>query len=475
MPKKINYQKLEKDLTRVKKSCWEIWEEKTKNASFNFADDYKSFLNSAKTERESVAEGIKLAEKKGFKNIKHVKVLKPGDKIYFSYKDKGLILARVGKDSLEQGINIIMAHIDSPHLDLKVNPLYEDEGLGFFKTHYYGGIKKYQWPTIALALHGIAYLANGKKADINIGEKDNEPVFMITDLLPHLDRPSQAGSEIKNREVKGEDLNLLIGTLPVKDEKIKEKVKLALLEYLFNHYGIKEEDLASAEISVVPSEKARDLGFDRSLISAYGHDDRICAYAAIMSLFSAKECPRTQICIWIDREETGSEGGASAKSILLENFISMLLRLSNDKSNLESVYNLFARSKALSADVSAALDPDYKDVYELRNVFRLGYGATVEKYTGSGGKYFTSEASAQFVQEIRAIFKKDKNIVYQLGGGLGKIDQGGGGTIAKYLANRNIEVIDIGVPLLNMHAPLEIASKADLYSLYLAFKAFYEN
>lgn len=472
--KKLNHQKLEKELMIKKKSCWENWDERTKNKSFAFAEDYKKFLNAAKTESETAKIGEIIARKNGFKNIADIKSIKPGDKVYFVQRGKSVIFARIGRKSLAEGVRIVMSHIDSPHLDFKVNPLYEDENIAFLKTHYYGGIKKYQWPTIALALHGKVYLENGKEVEIVIGEKDSDPVFMITDLLPHLDRASSAGSESRNREVKGEDLNLVIGSLPVKDEKVKEKVKLAVLEYLHKEYGIKEEDLASAELQAVPSEKARDLGFDRSLISGYGHDDRICSFAALQSLLDMKNPESTSLCIWVDREEIGSEGSTGARSNFIDIFISDLLKLAGKEKDLNEVYRLYAKSYAISADVTVAVDPDYKDVHDLRNAARLGFGLVMEKYTGSGGKYHTSEASGKFISQLRKIYFKNK-INYQIGGGLGRIDLGGGGTIAMYMANRNMEVIDTGVPLFNMHAPLEIASKADLYSAYLGYRAFFED
>jgi aspartyl aminopeptidase len=481
MPKKINYQKLEKDLVNSKKSCWEIWNDKTKKECFDFAEGYKNFLNSAKTERETVAAGLKLAESKGYRNVKSLKEVKAGDKIYAVNKDKNLFLARVGRKNIADGIRIIMSHIDSPHLDLKVNPLYEDEGIGFFKTHYYGGIKKYQWPTIALALHGVVYLKNGKKVDITIGEKDSDPVFMITDLLPHLDREGGPGTTIKGREVLGEDLNLVIGSVPLRQaqgrsgstHQIKEPVKLAILEYLNKEFGIIEEDLSSAELSAVPSEKARDLGFDRSLLSAYGHDDKICAYSSLLALFESKQTDETQMIIFVDREEIGSDGMTGAKSNFLEIFISDILQKKKEgNGSLDDIYRIFAKSSAISADVTAALDPDYKEVHDMKNCTRLGFGLAIERYTGSGGKYSTSEASGEYIRKLRAIFSANKNIAYQFSGGLGKVDRGGGGTIAKYLANRNIEVVDMGVPLFNMHAPLEIASKADLYCAFLGYKAF---
>ncbi len=464
-----------KKLLKQNKTCWEIWSESTKKKAFRFAHSYKNFLNKAKTEREAVQVGIREAEKNGFVNIEKVKFLKPGSKVYAVNRSCELILARIGKSGLKDGFNLIMSHIDSPHLDFKVSPLYEEESLAFFKTHYYGGIKKYQWPTIALALHGVVYLKNGQAKEIVIGEDENDPVFMITDLLPHLDREGGPGSQIKNRGVKGEDLNLLVGSIPIKDKKVKEKVKLATLDYLYNKYKIKEEDLASADLQAVPSEKARDLGFDRSLISAYGHDDRICSYACLEGLFDAPLQARTQVCAWVDREEIGSDGNTGAKSIFFEIFISDLLKLSGQTGSLDEVYRVFSRSVGISADVTAALDPDYKDVHDPRNACRLGYGAAIEKHTGSGGKYSTSEASGEFLARLRNIFSQNKDIVYQLSGGIGKVDQGGGGTIAKYMANRNMDIIDMGVALFNMHAPLEIASKADLYAAYLVYREFYRK
>ena len=470
-----DYKKLEKQLTIQRKSCWEAWGGATKNKAFQFAEGYKSFLNASKTERETVRESIRIVKKNGFRDIKEAKELKPGSKVYLNHQDKSLILARIGKKSLLEGMKIIMSHIDSNRLDLKVNPLYEDEGMAFFKTHYYGGIKKYQWPTIALALHGVVYLENGKEVEIEIGENEKDPVFMVTDLLPHLDREGKPGSDIKKREVQGEDLNLVIGSIPVKDEKIKQKIKLAILEYLNKEYGIKEEDFASAELQAVPSEKARDLGFDRSLISAYGHDDRVCAYSSLQSFLDAKNANQTQVCMMIDREEIGSVGTTGAQSIFIESFVSSILELSGEEGKISNAYKVFSKTQAISSDVTAAIDPDYKDVHDPRNAHKIGHGVAMEKYTGSGGKYYTSEASGKFVQELRAIFKKNKDIVYQLSGGLGKVDAGGGGTIAKYLANRNIDVVDVGVAMLNMHAPLEIVSKADLYCAYLAYKEFYNN
>lgn len=469
------YEELQKKLLLKKRSCWEVWDEAIRKKSFQFAEGYKLFLNAAKTEHEAVREGVKLAKKMGFKDISQAKKLKAGDKVYAVNRGKALYLARIGKDLGKRGLRILMSHIDSPHLDFKVTPLYEDENLAFLKTNYYAGIKKYQWPTIALALHGTVYLADGKSVEIVIGEKDSDPIFMITDLLPHLDRATGPGGAAKSREVEGEDLNLLVGSIPVRDDKVKEKVKLAVLEYLNKEYGMIEADLASAELMAVPSEKARDLGFDRSLISAYGHDDKICAYTSLMSLLDSKNNDDTQVCVWIDREEIGSEGNTGAQSIFFETFISDLLEAGGCSDDLEDVYRLFGKSTLISTDVTAAVDPDYKEVHDLRNSARMGNGLVVEKYTSTRGKYDSSEASGELMQRIRRIFDNDKNVVYQLCGGAGKVDRGGGGTIAKYMANRNMEVVDMGVALFNMHAPLEIASKADLYAAYLGYKAFLED
>lgn len=463
-----------KNLISENKSCWEKWDSKQVEQAFSFADDYKKFLNKSKTEKECVISGLEFLKLFGYKNIFETKSIKSGDKVYAINRDKCIITAKIGKNILDKGFKMVMSHIDSPHLDLKVHPLYEDESMAFFKTHYYGGLKKYQWPTITLALHGDVCLASGKKVNIKIGENENEPVFMITDILPHLDRVGGPGTAPKNREVQGEDLNLLIGSIPVKNEKTKEKIKLAILEYLNKAYNITEDDLSSADLQVVPSEKARDIGFDRSLISGHGHDDRACSFAAMQALLTSEQTNETQICYWVNREEIGSEGNTGAQSIFFEIFVSDILKLSGKDHGLDEVYRIFTKSSAISADVTAGVDPDYKDVHDLKNSCHIGHGAAIERYTGSRGKYDTSEASAEYVQKLRMILNKEK-IVYQLGGGLGKIDLGGGGTIAKYMANLNMDIVDMGMPVLNMHAPLEIISKADLYSSYLAYRTFLEK
>ncbi|MFH1030524.1 MAG: aminopeptidase [bacterium] len=475
MPKKINYKNLEKQLLFERKNCWEVWDEKTRKKAFEFSEGYKRFLNRAKTEREAVRVGIEMARKAGFVDIENPSLTLPSKgreiKVYAVNRDKNLILARIGNKFLDNGYKIIMSHVDSPRLDLKVNPLYEDESLAFFKTHYYGGIKKYHWPTIALALHGIVVLENGKKVEINIGEKEDDPIFMITDLLPHLAK-EQAKKPLLEA-IAGEELNILLGSIPVNDKNVKEKVKLAVLEYLHNEYGIKIEDFFSAEIQAVPSEKARDLGFDRSMIAAYGQDDRVCAYSSIMSILESKPSDETQLCFWIDKEEIGSEGNTGAQSLFLENFTADLLEMAGKESNMKEVYRIFDKSEALSSDVTAALDPDYRSVYDPLNSARIGYGLAFEKYNGHRGKAGSSEASAEYIAKLRNILNKN-NVVWQTAS-LGKVDEGGGGTIAMYLAKRNMEVIDAGVPLFNMHAPLEISSKADIYSAYLGYSVFFAS
>lgn len=469
MIKKIDYAKLEKDLAFEKRNCWEVWSEKEVQTALVFSEEYKNFLNVAKTEREAVRVGIDLAEKSGFKSLATCKKLKAGDKIYFVNKHKSLIFAVIGKKQLDNGLSIVMSHIDVPHLDIKVNPLYEDEGIAFLKTHYYGGIKKYHWPTIALALHGTVILGNGKKIEVSIGEKPGDPIFMITDLLPHL-----AKSQMKktlDEAIVGEELNILVGSMPVRDNKVKAKVKLAVLKYLHDEYGMTSEDFFSADLQAAPESKARDLGFDRAMVAAYGQDDRVCAYASLRSLLDTTLSDTTQVCLWIDREEIGSIGTTGAESVFIESFVADLLELTGAKSGMREVNDVFSKSFCLSSDVTVGYDPDYKFVHDPMNVAKLGCGVVLEKYGGSRGKSGTSEASIEFIQKLRKLFN-DNKVVWQTGG-LGKIDEGGGGTIAMFMAKRNMEVIDIGVALFNMHAPMEIASKADIYSAYLAYKAFY--
>ena len=361
-----------------------------------------------------------------------------------------------------------MAHVDNPHLDLKINPLYEDSGIAYFKTHYYGGIKKYQWPTIPLSLHGTVCLADGRKQEIVIGEKNEDPIFMITDLLPHLGREQL--KKTLEEGIAAEELNIVVGSIPVNDKTIKEKIKLAVLEHLHFNYGMSENDFLSAEIQAVAASSARDLGFDRSFVAAFGHDDRVCAYAAWQALANSQHRVRTQMCLWVDREEIGSEGNTSAQSSWLENILSEILEKSGQVGNFKDVYKVLEKSSAISADVTVAFDPDYKEVHDPKNTAYISCGVALEKHTGHRGKYGTSEAAAEYMQKLRAIFDK-ANIIWQPGG-LGKVDQGGGGTIAMYLAKRNMDVVDMGVGVLNMHAPIEIVSKGDVFQAYRAYKEF---
>lgn len=416
-----------------------------------------AFLSAAKTERGAVVEISKLA--RGVDLIKT-----------YINRDKTIILVHRGQKPLSQGVRIVMAHIDSPRLDLKISPLYETENLVFFKTHYYGGIKKYQWPTLPLALHGVVVKKDGRQIEINLGDKADDPIFMITDLLPHL---AQKQVEKKMKEaIEAEELNILVGSLPIKagdkkaDQKIKEKIKLNLLSLLNKQYGISLDDFISAEIQAVPAGAARELGFDRSLMAAYGHDDRICAYAAVKAFLDQKGKPDyTQIVLLADREEIGSYGATGMQSNFFYDLMGDLVGQDD-----RAVRTVLKNSKAISGDVTSALDPDYQDVHDPRNAARMGFGVALERHTGARGKYSTSEASAEYTAWIRNIL--DKNNVPWQPATLGKVDLGGGGTLAMFLAHFNMDVIDMGPPVFNMHAPYEIASKADLYASYLAYAAF---
>lgn len=431
-----------------------------------FADGYMKFLDAAKTEREAVIYAINYAEKNGFVPFEYGKKYKAGDKIYFNNRKKAFCLAVIGKESLEKGMNIAVAHIDSPRIDLKQCPVYDEAGMAFFKTHYYGGIKKYQWTTIPLALHGVVIRKDGTSVEITVGEKAEDPVFCITDLLPHLGADQM--SKTMSKAITGEGLNILIGSKPYEGESGKDSIKLAVLSILNDTYGITEEDFLSAELSLVPAEKARDLGFDRSMILSYGHDDRVCAYPILVSAAEAgKKIPtHTVLTILADKEETGSQGATGMQSCAFDGFIDEICE--NLGANPRLVY---ANSKCLSADVNACFDPNYAEVYEAKNSAFINCGVCVTKFTGSRGKSSTNDASAEYVAEIRSVFDK-AGVVWQTGE-LGKVDQGGGGTVALYMGNRNIDTIDVGVPVLSMHAPYEVVSKADLYSTYKAFKAFF--
>lgn len=432
-----------------------------------FSEGYKNFLNEAKTEREAVFFAEKLAIDKGFKPFDSSKKYNPGDKVYFVNRNKSIVFAIIGKNGTKDGVKMAVAHIDSPRLDLKPNPLYEDNNLALFKTHYYGGIKKYQWTAIPLSLHGIIVKKNGEKINIKIGEDLNDPHFCVTDLLPHLAKDQMSKTMLKG--ISGEDLNILIGSRPFRSDKGSELVKLNIMKILNEKYGIIESDFLSAELEMVPSFKAVDIGFDRSMIGSYGHDDRVCAYPTLMAILDCNIVPEsTVISILTDKEEIGSDGNTGMKSSYFKYFIADLAEADGEK-----IGHILSKSKCLSADVNAAFDPIYASVFDSYNSCYINSGVVITKYTGSGGKAGTSDASAEFMHEVRSILEKEQ-ILWQTGE-LGKVDAGGGGTIAKYVANLNVDVVDLGVPVLSMHAPFEVISKIDLKMAYDAIKAFFIN
>ncbi|MCJ8343197.1 MAG: aminopeptidase [Cetobacterium sp.] len=447
--------------------------ENNKETIFKFAEGYKNILDLGKTEREFVNQGIKLAEYKGFKNAETLEKINPGDKVYYVNRGKNLVLVVVGKDDILSGANYVVSHVDSPRIDLKGNPLYEDLELAYMKTHYYGGIKKYQWASIPLSLHGVVMLASGEKKEIIIGEDDTDPVFTIPDLLPHLAGKYQ-GDRKTAEVIKGEELQILVGSIPtyVENEDIKENIKYAILEKLNNAYGMIEEDFISAEFQMVPAFKAKDIGLDRSMIGAYGQDDRICGYTSMKAILDIEEIPnRTAICFLADKEETGSNGSTGLQSNYLEYFTGDLI--SKIKGDYCEMYlkKCLWNSKAMSSDVNAAMDPIFKAVHEEQNAAKLNHGIVVTKYTGARGKAGTNDADAEYVWEIRNLLNTN-NIKWQIGE-LGKVDEGGGGTVAMFLAQYGIRTIDVGPALLAMHAPFEVSSKLDVYETYRAYQAFF--
>ena len=464
---KTQAEQLKEKLFNNKENGWNFVE--NKEDIFNYAEGYIKFMNASKTEREIIRESKKIAESNGFKDINEFETLKPGDKVYYINREKSMYLAVIGKDEIEKGVNIIGAHGDSPRLDLKPNPIYEDGEFAYFKTHYYGGIKKYQWTTIPLSIHGVIVKSNGEKIEINIGEDENDPIFTITDLLPHLAQ-DQMDKKLRNA-IDGEDLNLLIGSIPY-GKDIPEAVKLNILDILNKKYGITEVDFLSSELELVPAMKCRSMGFDESMVAGYGQDDKVCVYTELTALVDMKEVPnRTAVCIISDKEEIGSMGNTGMESHVFDTFMSEILnKLGVNRPNL--LDKVFCNSKMLSADVDAGLDPIYANVSEKNNAAHLGRGIGVNKYTGARGKSGASDANAEFVAEIRNIFEKN-NIRYQISE-LGRVDIGGGGTIAYILANKGIDVIDCGVPVLSMHSPYEVTSKFDIYEAYRGYMAFWK-
>ena len=463
-------EKLKDFLFDTKKCGWDTVSDETRHEIVKFSDEFIHYLNKCKTEREAVSFTSEILEKNGFVDLKDKLVLLPGDKVYYVNREKAIYAAIIGAKPIEAGLNIIGSHIDSPRLDLKPNPLYEDTGFAFFKTHYYGGVKKYQWTTIPLSIHGVIVKTSGEKIKINIGEDESDPIFTITDLLPHL---AQEQMEKKLKDgISGEDLNLLIGSIPIGDEKIDNRVKLNILKILNDKYGITERDFLSAELELVPAFKARSLGFDKSMVAGYGQDDRVCAYTSLRAFLDTVNPTKTAICIFADKEEIGSMGNTGMESHVFDTFISELLnKTHNNRTNL--LDTVFCNTKMLSADVDAGLDPIYSSVSERNNAAYLGRGVGLNKYTGARGKSGASDANAEFVAQIRNIFESN-NISYQISE-LGKVDTGGGGTIAYILANKGIDVIDCGVPVLSMHSPYEVTSKFDIYEAYRAYMAFWRN
>lgn len=465
-----NTENLRDKLFNKKENGWEKVSAQEREEIFSFCKGYMDFLNKSKIEREFIANAKIVADSNGFKDINTVENLKPGDKVYFINREKSMYLAVIGNEKIEKGINIIGSHVDSPRLDLKPNPIYEDNGLAYFKTHYYGGIKKYQWTAIPLSIHGVIIKANGEKININYGEDESDPIFTITDLLPHL---AQEQMEKKLKEgIAGEDLNILIGSIPHENEKESERVKLNILSILNKKYGVTEKDFLSAEIEIVPAFKARSLGFDGSMVAAYGQDDKICAYTSLMAMMELNKVKTTAVCILSDKEEIGSMGNTGMESHVFDYFITELLNKTGEN-KVNMLEKVFCFSKMLSADVDAALDPIYASVSEKNNASFLGNGIGLNKYTGSRGKSGASDANAEYVAWVRNLLEKNK-IKYQVSE-LGRVDLGGGGTIAYILANKGVDVIDCGVPVLSMHAPYEVTSKFDVYSAYRAYKAFWNE
>lgn len=468
MSEKTQGEELKERLFNTKKNGWENTSDEEKEKIFNYCQEYMDFLNRSKTEREIVKNAEQMARERGYRDISEFESLNPGDKVYYVNRGKNLFLAVIGTESIENGVNIIGSHADSPRLDLKPNPLYEDKEFAYFKTHYYGGIKKYQWTAIPLSMHGVIVKTNGETVEVNIGENENDPIFTITDLLPHLAQ-DQMQKKLKDG-VEGENLNLLIGSIPYKDQKISEKVKLNILDILNRKYGITEKDFISAEIELVPAFKCRSLGFDESLIAGYGQDDKVCVYTSLTAILGIENPRKTAVCLLADKEEIGSMGNTGMESNVFSTFLSEILnKLNINRPNL--LDKVLCNSKMLSADVDAGLDPIYVSVADLNNACYLNRGVGMNKYTGVAGKSNASDANAEFLAYVRNIFESN-NVDYQMAE-LGKVDKGGGGTIAYILANKGVDVVDCGVGLLSMHAPYEVTSKYDVYQAYKGYMAFY--
>lgn len=450
------------NLTYKRTNVYKVADQRTIDEIFAYGEGYKSFLDASKTERETVATTIEMIEAKGYKPMVLGEKLHAGDKVYYNNRNKGLFILRVGTaDVQKNGVRILVAHVDSPRLDLKQVPLFEKASIAYAKTHYYGGIKKYQWLTIPLSLHGVVVLANGTKVNVNIGEADDDPVFYITDLLPHLSQ--EISKKPVSEAFSGENLNLILGSIPAADEE-KDAVKLNVLKILNEKYGIVEEDFLSAELEVVPQVKTKDVGLDRSFIAGYGHDDRVCAYPEVTATIET-ETDQTVLTILADKEEIGSEGNTGMQCVVIEDILEQIAKSFGANGAI-----VRANSMCLSADVTAGYDPNFASAFEDKNVSYMGMGVAMNKFTGSRGKSGSNDASCEYIGYLRGVFAKD-NVIWQTGE-LGRVDLGGGGTVAKFLASLNIDTVDLGVPVLSMHAPYELISKADIYEAHKAFSAF---
>lgn len=460
------FEKLAEKLLAKKKSAFEVLDAETLDCAMKYAEGYKDYLDSGKTEREITKSTEKILREHGYTEYTIGDDLHAGGKYFYNNKGKNIYAFRIGSRPVSEGIRILAAHIDSPRLDLKQNPLYEDSGIGYLKTHYYGGIRKYQWVTLPLALHGTVILSDGTSVDVTIGEDAGDPVFCVTDLLPHLGRKQSA--EPLGTAFKGENLSILVASAPYMEdgEAVTDNgVKLSVMNYLFEKYGMTEEDFISAELCAVPAGKSVDVGLDRWMIGAYGHDDTVCAYPALTALLESDDSENTVLCALVDKEETGSDGNTGMQSRLLCDIIDCIASAMGEKGAV-----VRAASMCLSADVTACYDPLYSDVFDKMNSAYASYGVAMSKYTGGGGKSSTNDASAELVGYVRRVFA-ERGVLWQTAE-MGKVDAGGGGTVAKYIANLNISAVDMGVPVLSMHAPFELISKADLYTAHLAFKAF---
>ncbi len=459
------------ELSYKRKNVYEEITDEQKAEMLALCDEYREFLDAGKTERECVSKAIEMAKANGFVPLAEKGALKAGDKVYVINRNKNILLAIIGSEDIDEGINLVGAHIDSPRLDLKQNPLYESTGMALLKTHYYGGIKKYQWTAIPLAIHGVIFTKDGERVTLNIGENESDPVFCITDLLPHLAKDQMTKKMTEG--IEGENLNILIGGIPLKSDDVSEKVKFAVLKLLNERYGIRERDFLSAEIEIVPAFKARNVGLDESFIGAYGQDDRVCAFTTLKAALDTEAPKKTAAALLVDKEEIGSMGNTGMLSAFMEMTVAEIIEKIKGECTVTEYNRVIRNSVCMSSDVGAAVDPNYESVSEKKNAAFAGCGMILMKYTGARGKSDSSDASAEFLYEIEKIMD-DNGVIWQTGE-LGKVDQGGGGTIAQYVANLNMDVIDCGVPVLSMHAPFEITAKSDVYMAYKSYAAFYGN